>query len=140
MDWLSAPLRAGLVRRSRIPTIGSAHHPPCTGYFGYPFQNRAVSKSIALCLMYHWSETGFASLICDAFFPMDIRNSQYRVWSGCSNYLPYSIGVPLIPPLPTNSAIMGHQFVLFSHHPRTDRPSSQHRFSGYTITTKSRTH
>jgi hypothetical protein len=33
----------------------------------------------------------------------------------------------LIPPLHTNSARMGLQFVLFSHHLRTDRPGSQQR-------------
>ncbi len=32
----------------------------------------------------------------------------------------------LIPLLPPNSARMGLQFVLFSHHSRTDIPSSQH--------------
>jgi hypothetical protein len=34
----------------------------CTGYFGYPFQNRAVSTSIALSLTYHWSQKGRASV------------------------------------------------------------------------------
>jgi len=32
----------------------------------------------------------------------------------------------LIPPLPPNSALMDLPFVLFSHHPRTERPRSQH--------------
>jgi hypothetical protein len=32
-----------------------------------------------------------------------------------------------IPPLPPHSALRSLQFVLFSHHARTDRPSSQHR-------------
>ena len=36
----------------------------------------------------------------------------------------------LIPPMHTSSAIMGLQFVLFSHHPRTDMPSSQHKLLG----------
>ncbi len=33
----------------------------------------------------------------------------------------------LIPPLLTNSALLDLRFVLFSHHPRTDRPRSQHK-------------
>jgi len=51
----------------------------CAGYLGYPFQNRAVkskvSNSIALCLMYHWSEKGLDSVICDAFFRTDSLSS-----------------------------------------------------------------
>jgi len=43
-----------------------------TGYLGYPFQKEVVkskvSYSIALCLMYHLSEKGRDSIICDAFF------------------------------------------------------------------------
>src|SRR6266699_1774639 len=45
-------------------------------YLGYPFQNRAVngkvSNSIAICLMYHWSEKGLDRVICVAFFRTDI--------------------------------------------------------------------
>src|SRR5947207_2544228 len=44
--------------------------------------------------------------------------------SACS-HTPFSETL-LIRPLPPNSARMGFQFVLFSPHPRTDRPSSQH--------------
>jgi len=45
---------------------------PCTGYLGYPFQNRAenstVSNRIVLCLTEHWSEKGRDSVLCGAFF------------------------------------------------------------------------
>jgi hypothetical protein len=41
-----------------------------------------VINSIAMCLMYHWSEKGRDSVICGAFFRTDIRSSQYshHVW------------------------------------------------------------
>jgi len=38
-----------------------------------------------------------------------------------------ALPIPLLPP---HSVLIGLLFVLFSHHSRTDRPSSQHSYRG----------
>src|SRR6266700_1050928 len=42
----------------------------------------------------------------------------------------FMVALP-IPPLPPHSALLSLQFVLFSHHSRTDRPSSQHSYRDF---------
>jgi hypothetical protein len=85
----------------------------------------------------HAEDRGFESrrfrLDCLLIFLVLLKCLFFRVevssllWLSCLRDLNTLISdVLLIPPLHMNSARMGLQVVLFSHHPRTDIPSSQH--------------
>src|SRR5690348_9511351 len=69
----------------------------------------------------------FLVFIEQMFFASPSTPCAGSLVSACSHTL-FSDAL-LIPPLHTNSALMGLQFVLVSHHPRTARPRSQHRCS-----------
>jgi hypothetical protein len=68
-DWASSNIHPNynvpqwLLVITRTQVADGSHStllPTCTGYLGYPFQNRTVNSTVsnrlALCSMYHWSE------------------------------------------------------------------------------------
>ncbi len=65
--------------RSLVP---AADRVPCTGYIGYPFENRAgnsnVSYSLAICPMESWSRKESGSVIGDAYVGTEILSSQHN--------------------------------------------------------------